>query len=339
MSPHNPEYDLYDAKHFARYRGWLPASKAFVRESGKTTIKYFTLCAAQAIDVFMFEREGLLRRDDQDQLHDVVICEKNEEIVPEILELVRPPLREALIVGKLEDILLADISQSNSSEDPRSLIARRNQRNREHFMQLERYFPFDVINFDTCGSLVNKPLDANRLLAALDRVFELQQSASSFLLFVTTPISDLCGELEGIFRERLSENVRSHNEIHQALVTSTGSVVYDEIERRSRIALGFAKSILLPMAQKHGWNALHKGIYVYNSPSGRTTMMSSVVKLSATRSESDSGTYISDIVQIIRNMPRSYSSENSQQKDEVRRHLGGIIDYREEVRSRYTLSR
>lgn len=337
MSPHNPRYDQYDAKHFARYRGWLPASKDFVQTTGRATIKYFTLCAVEAIDVFMFEKEGLLTRDDQGQLHDVVICENDENVVPEILKLVRPPLREALIVGNLEDILTVDISQSNSGEEPRSRDARRKQRNVERFRQLNKYFPFDVVNFDTCGSLVNKPLGANRLLAALERIFELQHHARVFLLLVTTPISDLNEELENIFRERLSENVKSNSEIGRALLTSRRSTVYDKIEKKSRVALGFAKSVVLPVAQKHGWNALHKGIYVYVSLSGRT-MMSSVVQLSAAISEPDRRAYIQDLVQIINHMPKCYHEESAEQKDAVRKHLESIVQYREEVRAKYTLS-
>jgi len=337
MSHRNPPYDQYDAKHFARYHGWLPASKEFMQATDKETIKYFTLCAKEAIDVFMFEKEGLLARDDEGRLHDVVICENDETVVPEILSLVRPPLLEALIIGNLEDILTIGAALSNDVDDARSLEARKKQKNRDSFKQLEGYFPFDVVNFDTCGSLVSKPPGKNRLIKALERVFELQQLARAFLLLVTTPISGLNRKFENAFREGLSQNVKSYDEIGQALRTSKGSDVYDKIEIESRIALGFAKSVILPAAQKYGWNTLHRGIYVYDSPSGAHRMMSSVVRLSAA-SEADRGTHVQDIVQIIKRMPEYYSSKNPTQKAEVRKHLDEIIQYREKVRGMYTLS-
>jgi hypothetical protein len=338
MSPHTPNYDQYDAKHFARYRGWLAATYEIVDVAGRGTIKYFTLCGKKAIDVFMFEKEGLLARDTQGRLLDVVICEKNVADAAEIFNLVRPPLREALIIGSLEEVLVSQESEGGSGDD-RSREVRKNVRNWELFKQLRKYFPFDVINFDTYGSLVNRPLGENKLLTALERLFELQQSAKTFLLFVTTPISDLNNELEAIFREGLSLNVTSHDEIRRALCTSKDTDSYDEIEVESRVALGFAKSIVLPMARKYGWDPIHKGIYVYDSPTGATKMMSSVVQLTAASSEPDSGGYVFDIIQIIEHMPKCYSEENPEQKAEVREHLASIVKYREDVRSQYTLSR
>jgi hypothetical protein len=338
MSSHTPNYDQYDAKHFARYRGWLPASKEIVNVAGRGTIKYFTLCGKKAIDVFMFEKEGLLARDSQGRLLDVVICEKNVADAVEIFRLVRPPLREALIIGSLEEVLASQESDV-SGGDARSREVRKNVRNWELFKQLRKYFPFDIINFDTYGSLVSKPLGENKLLAALERLFKLQESAKTFLLLVTTPISDLNGELETTFREGLSENVKSYDTIRDALLTSKGIDLYDEMEEESRVALGFAKSVVLPMARKYGWHAIHKGIYVYDSPSGVTKMMSSVVLLSAASSEPDSGVYIFDIVQIIKHMPKCYSEESAEQKAAVRKHLESIVQYREKVRARYTLSK
>jgi hypothetical protein len=331
-------YDQYVAKHFARCRGWLPASREFAHSTGRNKVKYFTLCGKKAIDVFMFEKEGLLARDAQGRLLDVVICERNQADAAEIFRLVRPPLREALIIGSLEEVLASQESEVSNGY-ARSRDVRKRFRNWELFKQLSKYFPFDVINFDPCGSLVNKPLGENRLLAALVRLFELQQSAKTFLLLITTPISDLNCDLENTFRERLSQNVKSHDEIRRALLTSKGNNLYEHIEKESRIALGFAKSVVLPTAKKSGWKAIHKGIYVYDSPSGAHKMMSSVVLLSAASSEPDSAAYISDIVQIIKHMPKCYCSENSEQKDEVRKHLDGIVQYREAVRGKYTLSR
>lgn len=336
MRHKNPPYDVYDAKHFARHHGWLPASVEYARAVKIEKIKYFTLCAREAIDVFMFEKEGLLARDSEGQLHNVVICENDKSAVPEIKKLVRPPLQEAVIVGNLEDILTATAGPNADNEDSKSQKERDRRRDWQNFVQLKRFFPFDIVNFDTCNSLMDPPPGENRLLVALDRILELQRPARTFLLFVTTPISGLHNKLEDIFRDCLSQNVKAHEEIRQALLTSKRSDVYDKIEKGSRVVLGFAKSVILPAAQKHGWNTSHKGIYVYDSPTGATRMMSSVVQLSAT-SGRDKETYVQDIIRIIQHMPEFYSSMNLAQKDEVKNHLARIVQYRDEERGRFAL--
>src|SRR4030042_4151713 len=135
MSPHPLNYDQYDAKHCARYRGWLAATYEIVDIAGRGTIKYFTLCGKQAIDVFMFEKEGLLARDTQGRLLDVVICERDMADAAEIFSLVRPPLREALIIGSLGEVLASQESEGVSG-DARRREARKNVRNWELFKQL-----------------------------------------------------------------------------------------------------------------------------------------------------------------------------------------------------------
>ena len=64
MSHINFETDL--PKHYVRRYGWLRAiqqqKQAIRRRSKRIPLRYFTFCAEDAIDVFMLEREEILKR-------------------------------------------------------------------------------------------------------------------------------------------------------------------------------------------------------------------------------------------------------------------------------------
>src|SRR5436853_37054 len=55
-------YDKYLGKHFARVHGLLASCKNFVNSTKKPDIKYFTLCAKPAIDIFMLEKNNKLMK-------------------------------------------------------------------------------------------------------------------------------------------------------------------------------------------------------------------------------------------------------------------------------------
>jgi hypothetical protein len=147
-----PNYDTYYAKHYARYNGWLPASVEYKRLLGRRPLKYFTLCAREAIDIFMLELEGVLSRDQNGNLLNVVICEFDQRAALDIFRLVRPPLREAILVGKLEEILLfqdtAETRELSPDEDYKDMGLRALMRIKRQSEQVKNHFPFDVINLD-----------------------------------------------------------------------------------------------------------------------------------------------------------------------------------------------
>ena len=170
-------FDEHYPKHCVRYYGWLPASKKHKKLVNKESLKYFTLCAKQAIDVFMFESENLLSRDSKGKLPNVIICEQESADAADILDLVRPPLRESVIVGKLEEILTFRDTRETSGRpldvDDRSREIRRLLGNKRKFELLKRFFPFDIINFDPYGNFFNPPLDRNKMYASVSKIFEL----------------------------------------------------------------------------------------------------------------------------------------------------------------------
>lgn len=333
-----PDYDTYYAKHCARYYGWLPASTNYKKQLGRRPLKYFTLCAKQAIDIFMLELEGVLSRDQSGRLSNVIICEKEGRVAKEILNLVRPPQEEAILVGELEKILLfqdtAEIRQLPPHEDPKDPKLRKLLHYKRLSERIKRYFPFDIINLDPYGNFLNPDLAENKRCQSFERILELQEPASTFLLFITTPIFDIHPDSEARMRNNIESNVTAHPEIRTALLSSVGAIAYDDIDQNKRTALGFAKSVVIPVARSKGWECEHQGIYVYESPS-RNRILNLVIRFSKPRTAPDESVHIEDIVRIIQEMPEYYSHEYSLENQEVREHLERVKEYREQVRNEY----
>jgi len=332
-----PDWDTYYCKHCVRLYGWLPASKEYLEQAKKTNIKYFTLSGTKAIDIFMFEMAGLLPRDQSGKLPNVVICEEILDKVPEIFDVVRPPTDEAIIIGKLQDVLAFEddeytkIAPLNAySKDPKK---REQLRLKRTFERLRLFFPFDIINFDPCDSLLSEDIAENKLYLALENVFELQKSTANFLLFVTIPRIDVADSSIDRLRSDFEDNVNKHPEINNALLSSTKTIDYNEVDENKRMALGVAKSILLRAARKKGWNCEHKGIYVYENEHGHK-ILNSVAQCTQTIDELDESPYVDEVIRVINGMPEYYSYSESSSNQELQEHLKKVVDFREESRQR-----
>lgn len=332
------DYDKDYPKHCVRYYGWLPASRAFQKQIKKESLKYFTLCAKQAIDVFMFELEKVLVRDQNKKLPDVIICEKIPSCAAEIFKLVRPPLKEAVLVGELEKILTFQETEETKGlspdEDVRDHRIRKLLRIKGLSERVKECFPFDIINFDPYGNFLNPVQERNKLCQSFKKIFELQKRIDTFLLFVTTPIFDIHPDSESRLKSKFKSNLSSHADIRTALKRSFGTIAYHKIDEKKRIAIGFAKSVVISAAKGKGWNHKHHGIFVYESPS-RNKMLSSVVQFSKAQTTTDESVYVEDIVGIIKRMPKYYSYADSLKNQEVKKHLEKIKEYREKTRKEY----
>ena len=330
MSPKYIDYDKYYGKHCARYYGWLPASKEY-KDQIKRIPKYFTLCGAQAIDVFMLECENVLVRDKNKKLPNVIVCEDQEEAWIEILNRVHPPIKEAVILGKLQDILTfeddEDTRGRSPDDDEPSFEIRKKLIIKGKFEQLVKQFPFDIINFDPCESLIDQDLKSNMLYQAFKKIFELQKFINTFLLFITTNITEIHPDIQSRFRRSFKFNVSKYPKIRDALLSSVGTIIYDKIDENKIKALSFAKSIALKAAK--GWDCEHYGIYIYEFEPGGTRMLSSVVKLSKSDDSKDESLYVEDINRLIEQMPEYYSYEDSLNNLELRNHLDKIVEYRD----------
>lgn len=336
--PSEPNWDTYYCKHCARLYGWLPASKEYMQSSGKQTINYFTLCATKAIDVFMFEMEGLLSRDEKTgTLRNVVICEGDPERATEIFRVVRPPVREAIIIEKLQDLLTFEDDEYTRAtplsafESPRSSEARRRIRLKQSFERLKRHFPFDIVNFDPCDSLLNPVIGSNKLCRALERIFELQRPTGNFLLFITTPLYEIAAGSISRLRADYRSNVSKYPQIREALLSSVKTTNYDEISENKRLAIGVAKTIVLIAAREKGWECEHKGIYIYENGIGHK-FLASVTLCTQVTKEPTEASYVEDVVKVVKSMPTYYSYARSSSDKAVKEHLQKIVQFRERSR-------
>ncbi len=331
--PSEPNWDTYHCKHCARLYGWLPASKEYLKLAKKANIKYFTLPGTKAIDIFMFEMEGLLLRDKKTgTLPNVVSCEEIQDKVPEILDVVRPLTKEAIIIGKLQDVLAFEddeytkITPLNAySKDPKK---RKQLRLKRTFERLRHFFPFDIINFDPCDNLLNPDITENRLCKALERIFELQYSTDKFLLFVTTPLFDVAAGSKNKLKEDYQSNVSKYPKIGEALLSSVKTTDYDKIDGNKKFAIGVAKSIILRAATNKGWECEHKGIYIYDNEGGNR-FLNSVILCTKVSVEPNVTSYAADVIRIIKDMPTYYSYTRSSSDQTVKEHLKRVVEFRE----------
>lgn len=331
-----PDWDTYVCKHCARLYGWLPAAIEYRQGIRKASLKYFTLCDVQAIDIFMFEKEGILARDANGRLPNVVICEEDPHKVPEIMQIVRPPIDEAIVNASLEDVLAFEDDEFTLTTPTNTWVRDRQKRRRlktkQKYERLRLFFPFDIVNFDPYNSLLDPGMRENRIYRALERLFELQRTTDEFLLFLTTPLSRIHRDTEDTFREDLRCNISQHADIKEWLEASWGTIEYDKAEEMKRLALSIAKSIVIPAAQREGWSCVHKGIYIYENQSGHK-MLDSVVLCSQRPTENSDPLYLDDILHIICDMPEYYSYAWSASNSEVKEHLNSIVTFREDLKA------
>jgi hypothetical protein len=322
-------WDSYYSKHCARFYGWLPATKKFTADKKTKKLKYLSLCDTNAIDIFMLEMAGVLTRDENQFLTDVIICEKDSDKIPEIIQVVRPPLKEAIIQGKIQKLLLFEDDAQTRDIDPDNDVRSRKLRLKlnlkKNAQKLKNHFPFDLINFDPWESLLRPN---SEIFRAFEKIFELQQPINSFLLFATTPISHP-DDIQDCFVDDFKSNIKYFDEIKTAAYEVLKTNDFDAIVGdNKKMAIGVGKTIIAKMAKQHGWCSHHHGIYVYENDSGRK-LLSAVVEL--TKANDDNSWYSKDIVNIIKNMPHYFSYDSSLSDDKVIKHLKPVIKNREEI--------
>jgi hypothetical protein len=337
MSPQDIDMDTNYVKHCVRFYGWLTACKEY-RKQIKKSPKYFTLCGTRAIDVFMLEYEGVLERDKNKKLPNVIICEENEETYIEIINIVRPPVKEAVILGKLQEILTFEDDDNTKGrsidEFEENFKIRKKLIIKKNYELLKEKFPFDIINFDPFDSLLDPSQEYNKLYQAFTRIFELQKGIDSFLLLLTTPIFRIHPGSEERIRINFNSNITRYHKIRRTLHSELGTSVYNKIERKKRLAIGFTKSIV--HSASHGWNHKHLGIYIYENPR-RNKMLSSVIQFTKIINASNESFYEDDIIRIIKHMPEYYPLDSANQNQQVIDHLEKVKKFRDKSRAEFEL--
>lgn len=329
------DWDNYYSKHCARYYGWLPASKEFKTRKGNSKIKYLTLCDVNAIDIFMLEKEGILVRDENNTLTGVTICEMDESKIADIFKNVNPPLRESIVKGKIQHLLLFKDTKELSTLDPDADVRNRDTRRllnmRRDALRLQSDFPFDIINFDPCDTIINPN---GEMFKAFNKIFELQNGIDEFLMFSTTPIT-LNAAINKLFQEDFKKNVEDHQVIKLAAEANLNTISFAEIgDDNKKAAIGFGKTLIAKVSIKYGFRSTQSGIYIYKSDNG-TAMMSSVTLLQKANKKEVDEWYPNEIAKIIAEMPTVYEPEFALENKVVRDHLKSIVDSRNNLQKQF----
>jgi len=208
------KYETDITKHYVRLFGWLPASNQ--RKSavgGRRPLRYFTFCAASAVDVFMLEREEVIRRNvDDGVLQETYYCELEPPDFRTIGELLRSSQQGFL--GRFEDIILFEdvgdtVGKTNTDPGPGKVTnALRDQLDlKDKHQRLKAAFPFDIINLDATGTLLPpREPPKSKLIKAIERMLEWQRDRrlpngdllDQFALFLTTRVVGIETSPEGI---------------------------------------------------------------------------------------------------------------------------------------------
>ncbi len=285
MSHINFETDTL--KHYVRRNGWLKAAKqqkrAVRRRSNRIPLRYFTFCAAEAIDVFMLEREEILKRSEEtERLEGVYFCEENDENFARIATLIGSP--EQGFQGTFQDIVLFEDNEETMGktlEDesfyPREI--REQLRCKDAHYRLRNAFPFDIINLDVFGIMFPpKKGIITPLLESILKILEWQTTSrfsinelpsNRFTLFLTSHIDPDLTDQTAIQQlvNRVSENISMNNTFQLAFVKRYGhnqvhQLVHENFAEFFSVAL--PKYMISKALFTLGWTVTSGPTYLYN---------------------------------------------------------------------------
>jgi hypothetical protein len=181
-------------KHFVRHQGWLPLCKKRAQSlrtnagNSRPRLKYFTFCAAGALDVMMLEMEKVIRRSASDMFDTVFFFDVNDTFVAQTRQ------RVPGAVGFPEEfvkVVLADDTAEGGNIDTIATLEPPEEdkfttkvvdKNRVLAIrrQFVQSFPFDVINLDLERYLfIPREELPGDLVNALRNVFEWQRRAGT----------------------------------------------------------------------------------------------------------------------------------------------------------------
>lgn len=197
-------------KHYVRVNGWLQTAQArLARLNALGTqrdfgLRYLTLCGKDGIDIYLFNREGLLS-DNGRGFPSVFYCESyrgNYVRVKELLGNTRSHL------GKIEELI-----------------------NREWFNKFITENPFDIVNLDFCGSCfprADPPFSST--LRSITKIIEFQKG-NEFDLFITFKALRSAENNAAVNElvENMDRNFSENNEIKQKFYTCFENMAPNEM--------------------------------------------------------------------------------------------------------------
>jgi hypothetical protein len=180
-------------KHYVRVKGWLPLCSARNRRLRRRvprlrrSLRYFTFCAVNAVDVLMLDLAGVIKRSDSGRFDSVYFFDRTLELVAQTQD--RIPGSIGFHGDFLKTVLApyehVDLHQApDGGGDPLSALTeeenRRDVRKRQVLQAIKRdfqsAFPFDVLNLDL-QDFAFKPKDKipGDVIRALHRLCEWQR--------------------------------------------------------------------------------------------------------------------------------------------------------------------
>ena len=285
MSQINFEKDLL--KHYVRKYGWLRAAKkqkqAIKNRSKNIPLRYFTFCAAEAIDVFMLEREGILERSKKTgYLEGVYFCERDSGNFARIADLLG--LRAQGFPGEFEKIVLFEDDKDTEGKTrydgnyyPSQV--RKKLMNKDAHCRLRKAFPFDIINLDVCGVMFppKKGVMAP-LLRSLIQILEWQTESrfsinnlecEQFTLFLTSHVDQDDTNRTAIeqLEKRVNDNISTNRGFQSAFFNRYG---HDQAGRLACedfadfFCIALPKYIIHTALHKFGWEITSGPTYLFN---------------------------------------------------------------------------
>ena len=285
MSQIDFETDAF--KHYVRRCGWLTAAKeqkhAISSRLTRIPLRYFTFCAAEAIDVFMLEREGILNRSEETgRLEGVYFCEKDLDKFGLIANLIGSP--EQGFRGPFDKIVLFEDdgeTEGKTLEDDRPYTPEVREKlvYKDAHYRLRQAFPFDIINLDVCGVMfpfkkgIITPLMESivQILKwqAESRFFINNSECNRFTLFLTSHIDSRLTNQAAIeqLEDQVVENINENVDFQSAFVNR-----YGHNQVRKLVSENFAeffcfalpKFMIYRALEDYGWQVTCGPTYLYN---------------------------------------------------------------------------
>ncbi len=284
-------YETDPLKHYVRKYGWLTAAKrqkhVIRNRSKQIPLRYFTFCAAEAIDVFMLEREGILKRSEETgRLEGVYFCEADLRKFGIIADLIGSP--ENGFQGEFEKIVLfkddeetlgKTLEDEQEDQDPYTSKMREKLRYKDKHHRLRKAFPFDIINLDVCGVMFPPRKDIMApLLESLIQILAWQteskflineRECKRFTLFLTSHIDPNDTNQNAIeqLKNRVIQNINTNSDFRSAFVRHYGhnqvkKLAYNSFAEFFSIAL--PKFIIHEALFRFGWKVTCGPTYLYN---------------------------------------------------------------------------
>ena len=281
------DFETDTLKHYVRRCGWLTAAKeqkhAISRRSKRIPLRYFTFCAAEAIDVFMLEREGILNRSEETgRLEGVYFCEKDLDKFGIIANLIGSP--EQGFRGPFDKIVLFEDdreTEGKTLEDDQPYTPRVREKlgYKDAHCRLREAFPFDIINLDVFGVMFSPEQEViTPLLESIIQILKWQTESrfpinnlecNQFTLFLTSHIDqDLTNQtaIEQL-ENRVIDNIKTNADFQSAFVNQYG---HNQVQKLVSEKFAEFFCVALPKFMIHralfefGWQVTCGPTYLYN---------------------------------------------------------------------------